>query len=237
MEISEIIDQVLRQELFYHHGEGGLTVSGGEPLSHGDWLIRLLKEAKKHRLHTAIESCGYASYEVLKEVINYLDVIFFDIKSMNDEKHKRYTTEALLNGFEDYLRTPVVERIRLKKAIERTELRAVDALLSGVSALSYMSDLAHEDSAPTIALEKYQLEALKEHMGDRWLEAQWYEPAAIEIEVWSYPVDEPSDVSFDTTGLQCVDPFSLYVACAKSNYKDDRLLDAVEQLRRAICQK
>lgn len=46
MEISEIIDHVLRQELFYHHGEGGLTVSGGEPLSHGDWLIRLLKEAK-----------------------------------------------------------------------------------------------------------------------------------------------------------------------------------------------
>ena len=36
MEISEIIDQVLRQELFYHHGEGGLTVSGGEPLSHSD---------------------------------------------------------------------------------------------------------------------------------------------------------------------------------------------------------
>lgn len=147
------------------------------------------------------------------------------------------STEALLNGFEDYLRTPVLERIRLKKVIERTELRAVDALLSGVSALSYMSDLAHEDSAPTIALEKYQLEALKEHMGDRWLEAQWYEPAAIEIEVWSYPVDEPSDVSFDTTGLRCVDPFSLYVACTKADYKDDRLLDAVEQLRRAICQK
>lgn len=92
------------------------------------------------------------------------------------------STETLLDGFEDYLRTPVLERIRLKKVIERTELRAVDALLSGVSALSYMSDLAHEDSAPTIALEKYQLEALKEHMGDRWLEAQWYEPAAVVIE-------------------------------------------------------
>ena len=131
----------------------------------------------------------------------------------------------------------LLERIRLKKVIERTELRAVDALLSGVSALSYMSDLAHEDSAPTIALEKYQLEALKEHMGDRWLEAQWYEPAAVVIEVWSYPVDAPSDISFDATGLQCVDPFSLYVACAKADYKEDRLLDAVEQLRRTICQK
>lgn len=147
------------------------------------------------------------------------------------------STEALLNGFEDYLRTPVVEHIRLKRAIDRAELRAVDALLSGVSALSYMSDLAHDDSAPTIALEKYQVDALKEHLGDGWLEAQWYEPAAIEIEVWSYPVDEPSDISFDTTGLQCVDPYSLYVACAKADYKDDRLFDAIEQLRRTICQK
>ena len=147
------------------------------------------------------------------------------------------STEALLNGFEDYLRTPVVEHIRLKRAIDRAELRAVDALLSGVSALSYMSDLAHDDSAPSIALEKHQVDALKEHLGDGWLEAQWYEPAAIEIEVWSYPVDEPSDISFDTTGLQCVDPYSLYVACAKADYKDDRLLDATEQLRRTICQK
>lgn len=147
------------------------------------------------------------------------------------------STEALLNGFEDYLRTPVVEHIRLKRAIDRAKLRAVDALLSGVSALSYMSDLAHDDSAPTIALEKYQVDALKEHLSDGWLEAQWYEPAAIEIEVWSYPVDEPSDISFDTTGLQCVDPYSLYVACAKADYKDDRLLDAIEQLRRTICQK
>ena len=147
------------------------------------------------------------------------------------------STEALLNGFEDYLRTPVLERIRLKKVIERTELRAVDALLSGVSALSYMSDLAHNDSVPTVALEKNQVDTLRGHMGDRWLEAQWYEPAAIEIEIWSYPVDAPSDISFDTTGLQCVDPLSLYVACAKADYKEDRLLDAVEQLRRTICQK
>lgn len=146
-------------------------------------------------------------------------------------------TEALLNGFEDYFRTPVLERIRLKRTIDRADLRAADALLSGVSALSYMSDLAHDDSAPTIALEKYQVEALKGHVGDRWLEAQWYESAALEIEVWSYPVDEPSDISFDTTGLQCVDPYSLYVACAKADYKDDRLFDAIERLRRTICQK
>lgn len=118
MEISEIIDQVLRQELFYHHGEGGLTVSGGEPLSHGDWLIRLLKEAKKHRLHTAIETCGYAPYEVLKEALNYLDVIFFDIKSMNDEKHKLYTgksNQKILDNFKQ-----LVQDTKTTKIIART---------------------------------------------------------------------------------------------------------------------
>lgn len=80
------------------------------------------------------------------------------------------STEALLDGFEEYLRTPVIERIRLKKTIDRAELRAVDALLSGVSALSYMSDLAHDDSAPTVALEKYQVASLKERVGDGWQE-------------------------------------------------------------------
>lgn len=121
MEIQEIIDQVLRQELFYHHGEGGLTISGGEPLSHGTWLVKLLKEAKKHRLHTAIETCGYAPYETLKEAAKYLDVILFDIKSMNDEKHQEYTgksNQKILDNFErvqkEYknlkiiVRTPVI---------------------------------------------------------------------------------------------------------------------------------
>ena len=62
--------------------------------------------------------------------------------------------------------------------------------------------------AAKLSPKKYQLEVLKEHMGDRWLEAQWYEPAAAVIEAWSYPVDAPSDISFDAMGLQCVDPLS-----------------------------
>ena len=98
----------------------GLTVSGGEPLSHGDWLIRLLKEAKKHRLHTAIETCGYASYEVLKEAINYLDVIFFDIKSMNDEKHKRYTgksNQIILDNFKQLVQDAKTTKITARTPV------------------------------------------------------------------------------------------------------------------------
>ena len=78
----------------------------------------MLKEAKKHRLHTAIETCGYASYEVLKEALDYLDVVFFDIKSMDDQKHKLYTgtsNQRILDNFKFLL-----QEAKTTKIIART---------------------------------------------------------------------------------------------------------------------
>ena len=91
MTIKEILDIVEKDSVFYSRSTGGLTISGGEPLMQGDFTINLLKEAKKRRINTAIESCGYADYSILKACAENLDVILFDIKSLNDEKHKEYT--------------------------------------------------------------------------------------------------------------------------------------------------
>lgn len=102
IEIEEILDQVEKQADFYRYGEGGLTVSGGEPLSHGIWLIQLLKEAKKRRIHTAMETCGYVDYSILREAAELLDVILFDIKSMDSIKHEEYTgksNQKILDNF------------------------------------------------------------------------------------------------------------------------------------------
>ena len=81
----------------------------------------MLKEAKKRRISTAIETCGYADYEALYEAAKYLDTILFDIKSMDSLKHREYTgkgNEKILSNFErlcrDYphinkkVRTPVI---------------------------------------------------------------------------------------------------------------------------------
>lgn len=119
--IRDLLDIVEKDAVFYGHGEGGLTVSGGEPLTHGEFLIELLKEAKKRRIHTAIETCGHADYVILQEAAKYLDTVLFDIKSMNPEKHKEYTGRGnikILNNFtklcEEYpelpkkVRTPVI---------------------------------------------------------------------------------------------------------------------------------
>lgn len=101
--ISELLNIAERDAVFYGHGNGGLTVSGGEPLSQGEFLIQLLRGAKQRRIHTAIETCGQADYNVLQEAAKYLDYILYDIKSMNTQKHVQYTgwdNTRILSNFE-----------------------------------------------------------------------------------------------------------------------------------------
>lgn len=119
--VSEVLDIVEKDAVFYGHGNGGLTVSGGEPLTHKEFLVKLLRQAKKRRIHTAIETCGNADYSVLYEAAKYLDMLLYDIKSMDDEKHVRYTgcsNKRILENFsricDDFpnlpkkVRTPVI---------------------------------------------------------------------------------------------------------------------------------
>ncbi len=143
----------------------------------------------------------------------------------------------LLDGFEDYLSSPVERRVRMSVRPDVGVLREAGALLAGETALAYASDLAHDDSRTVVALDRDGLERLREGLGSAWAEAPWYEPCPVEVEVWSYPVDEPSDASLPAGGLKSVDPLSLYVECSKLDIDDARFLDAVEQLREGICQK
>lgn len=119
--IKEILDIVEKDSVFYTHCEGGVTISGGEPLMQGEFTFNLLKQAKKRRINTAIETCGYADYEILKECAESLDTILFDIKSLNDEKHKKFTgvsNKLILENFnklcidfpniKKIVRTPVI---------------------------------------------------------------------------------------------------------------------------------
>lgn len=120
MTIGEILDEVEKDAAFYGPGNGGMTVSGGEPLFQAA-TVALLREAKERYLNTAIETCGFVPAERLLEAAGYLDQIFMDIKSVNDEKHESYTgrsgrkirenLEALCKAFPDKpitVRTPVI---------------------------------------------------------------------------------------------------------------------------------
>ena len=102
---DEIIEEVLQDKLYYQNSGGGLTLSGGEPLSNLFETLLLLKKAKENDLHTALETCGYAKQDSFEKVLPYVDLFLFDYKETNPDKHKEFTgvnNDVILNNL-DYL--------------------------------------------------------------------------------------------------------------------------------------
>ncbi len=87
--ITELVQEALKDAAFYGD-DGGVTLSGGEPLLQ-DHVIQLLQALKEEYLNIAIETCGAVPTERLLTASKYLDHIFFDIKHVDSEKHKSYT--------------------------------------------------------------------------------------------------------------------------------------------------
>jgi len=91
MSVQEIIDEVLKDKVFYENSGGGLTLSGGEPLMQFNFACEILKQAKQTGIHTCIETCGFAKTEDILKITEYTDVFLYDWKLSNDQLHKEYT--------------------------------------------------------------------------------------------------------------------------------------------------
>lgn len=91
MSVSDVMETVRRDKAHYINSGGGVTVSGGEPLMQPDFILALLKACKQDGIHTAMETCGYASWESLAAVLPYLDLIFYDLKIVDAKDHKEAT--------------------------------------------------------------------------------------------------------------------------------------------------
>ena len=88
---DEILEIILQDKPFYINSGGGVTVTGGEPLMQAEFTLDFFKLCKQADIHTAIETCGFGSREALLEIAKYCDLIYYDIKLLDDELHKKYT--------------------------------------------------------------------------------------------------------------------------------------------------
>lgn len=87
---EEILERVIKDRLFFEESGGGVTFSGGEPLIQADFVSECLKLVKEKRLHTVLDTSGYASTEDVKKVLPFTDLFLFDIKGMDKERHRIY---------------------------------------------------------------------------------------------------------------------------------------------------
>lgn len=84
---------------------GGVTISGGEPLLQAEFILELFKICKQESIHTCIDTSGFILNNKIKEVLEYTDLVLLDIKHIDTEKYKTLTSAALAPTlkFLDYL--------------------------------------------------------------------------------------------------------------------------------------
>jgi pyruvate formate lyase activating enzyme len=112
------MEEVLRDKMFYENSGGGVTLSGGEPLVQADFALQLLRRCKEERLHTALDTCGYASWKAIEQVLEYTDLILYDIKCLDATKHVKATgkpnnliiqnVKKIIRSKEVWVRVPLV---------------------------------------------------------------------------------------------------------------------------------
>ena len=91
MTVDEVWDAVERDKMFYETSNGGVTVSGGEPLLYPAFVKELFELCHNERIGTCVETCGFVDIGAFLEVIPVTELFLFDLKHMDSVKHKKYT--------------------------------------------------------------------------------------------------------------------------------------------------
>lgn len=150
MDTDRLLQEIEKDRIFQEESGGGVTFSGGEPLSQPDFLCEILDFCRKKEIHTTVDTCGFASSEVLDEIAQKADLFLFDLKVLDEKKHLAYTGESnkliLENlrrlaamGKETIIRLPVVPGINDDEANIRDTARFLLSLetISDISLLPY----------------------------------------------------------------------------------------------------
>ena len=88
MTVDELLPLLLRDRNYYEQSGGGVTLSGGEPCLQPEFCVELLKQLRSRNIHTAVETSGYCGEAMFARIAETCDLLLFDIKHMNAQKHK-----------------------------------------------------------------------------------------------------------------------------------------------------
>jgi pyruvate formate lyase activating enzyme len=91
MSVEETMTEIEKDWLFYLNSGGGVTFSGGEPLYQWEFVRDVAKQCRQKGIHTALDTTGYARWETLEQVLEYIDLVLYDIKHLDSRIHQEGT--------------------------------------------------------------------------------------------------------------------------------------------------
>lgn len=90
--IKDLIKEVEKDKIFYEESKGGVTLSGGEVMVQDiEYIKSLVSTCKNKGINVVIDTCGYTTFHNYEKILPYVDLFLYDIKLINNEKHKKFT--------------------------------------------------------------------------------------------------------------------------------------------------
>jgi len=153
MAAGELATRLARHQRMLQESGGGVTFSGGEPLSQAEFVIQVAAAIKP--MHVAIETSGQAATAVFKRVAEAVDLVMFDVKHTDPVIHKQFTGQSnqqiltnlgvLIEGAKPFIvRVPLIPGVSDSEA----NLNRTADLIAGAPALVGVELLPYNTMAP-----------------------------------------------------------------------------------------
>lgn len=167
--VDELIHEIEKDELFYGE-DGGVTLSGGEPLSQGEELILLLKELKKRNIVVNIETTLHVSWEKIERTIGLIDTYLVDLKHIDKNKFKTFTqgnSELVMANLINLAKTGVkiILRIPVIPDFNHSE-NEISGIIDFTATLQNVNEI-HFLPYHTFGVEKYKMLDMEYPFGDK----------------------------------------------------------------------
>lgn len=89
--MDSLVSEVLKDRIYFEKSGGGVTLSGGEPTMQGGFAEHLLKALREKGVHTALDTCGQTPWETMESLLPYADLVLYDLKEMDPDRHRVFT--------------------------------------------------------------------------------------------------------------------------------------------------
>ena len=159
MSVTEIMDVIEKERIFFDQSGGGVTFSGGEPLVHIKMLLELLDECGKRSIHRAVDTAGNVSTTTMLEVAGKTDLFLYDLKMMDTVLHRKWIhagNELILHNLKALAETGahIIIRIPLIGGLNDTD-ENIEQTAKFISELAGDKKVVHLLPYHSIAQNKY----------------------------------------------------------------------------------